>query len=277
MAKFLNNWIIALSVVLVCAGCGPKSNSKTWGQLTIVELKNLADKGDPQAQTELGLRFFNGTGVLKDEQEAVEWWRKAAEQGSPGAECNLGVYYSSSLGQGVPKDAQEAVKWYRKAAEQNWPAAEHDLGVAYGKGLGVAENKDEEFRWMQKSAEQGYVLAEVRMGSLYSSGGDKQDYSEAIKWFRKATDKGNAEGEFGLGYCDAVTKNYTDAFKWFQQAAIQGQPAAQYGLGVCYRDGRGTETNLSEAAIWFHQAATNGFTAAQEALDTLQTNRNKPN
>ena len=54
--------------------------------------------------------------MFKDYEEAVKWYRKAAEQNYADAQVNLGVCYME--GQGVGKDYVEAVKWYRKAAEQ---------------------------------------------------------------------------------------------------------------------------------------------------------------
>ncbi|MCR2005651.1 SEL1-like repeat protein [Bacteroides acidifaciens] len=39
----------------------------------------------------------------------------AAEQGLAMAQANVGEYYE--LGKGVPKDLEQAVVWYRKAAE----------------------------------------------------------------------------------------------------------------------------------------------------------------
>ena len=42
--------------------------------------------------------------------------KKKAEAGDAWAQFNLGNMYSE--GEGVPKDSAEAVNWYRKAAEQ---------------------------------------------------------------------------------------------------------------------------------------------------------------
>jgi uncharacterized protein len=60
--------------------------------------------------------YANGSGVTKDEAEAVKWYRKAAEQGLAVAQYFLGVMYAN--GSGVTKDETEAVKWHRKAADQ---------------------------------------------------------------------------------------------------------------------------------------------------------------
>jgi hypothetical protein len=37
-----------------------------------------AERGDPEAQFELGLLYFGGHGVSRDDVQAVAWWRKAA-------------------------------------------------------------------------------------------------------------------------------------------------------------------------------------------------------
>ena len=67
-------------------------------------------------QVKLAHRFCNGWGVVKDEEEAIKWYRKAVEQGNAYGQCYLGDCYLR--GQGVAKDKAEAVKWFRRAAEQ---------------------------------------------------------------------------------------------------------------------------------------------------------------
>ena len=54
--------------------------------------------------------------MAKDASEAVKWFRKAAEQGSAKAQCNLGVCYAN--GEGVTKDYVEAYKWLSLASAQ---------------------------------------------------------------------------------------------------------------------------------------------------------------
>jgi len=45
------------------------------------DTKAKAEKGDAQAQCNLGLCYEEGAGVAKDAAEAVKWYRKAADQG----------------------------------------------------------------------------------------------------------------------------------------------------------------------------------------------------
>src|ERR1035441_8968210 len=102
----------------------------------LADIRAKAEKGDAQSENELGATFFLGKlGVAKDEAEAVKWYRKAAEQNSPWAQCILGGCYAH--GECVAKDEVEAVKWYRKAAEQNLAPAQYNLGVCYDNGRGV--------------------------------------------------------------------------------------------------------------------------------------------
>ena len=68
------------------------------------------------AQYNLGWYYMEGIGVDKDVKEAVEWYRKAAEQGISEAQYVLGACYQNGIV--ADKNITEAVKWYRKAAAQ---------------------------------------------------------------------------------------------------------------------------------------------------------------
>ena len=66
----------------------------------------------------------------------------------------------------------------------------------------------------------------------YESG----DYAGALRVFRPAAQKGNAEAEFNLGVMyergNGVSKDPEEAFKWLRSAADQGLPQAQFLVGV---------------------------------------------
>lgn len=55
----------------------------------------------------------------------VKWYRKAAEQGDPDAQYNLGMCYAK--GNGVNKDIPEAIKWYRQAAKKGNEKAQYAI------------------------------------------------------------------------------------------------------------------------------------------------------
>jgi TPR repeat protein len=51
--------------------------------------RERADPSAAVAQYNLGVMYAEGRGVEKNEHEAVEWFRKAAEQGGPAAQNKL--------------------------------------------------------------------------------------------------------------------------------------------------------------------------------------------
>jgi len=84
-----------------------------------------AEKGDVEAQYNLGCCYYSGTGVKKDYAEAVRWYRKAAERGNIYAQFNLGEAYRK--GEGVPQDSAAALMWQRRAAEQGDAEAQFNV------------------------------------------------------------------------------------------------------------------------------------------------------
>ena len=92
-----------------------QTNDNDTAQLTL--LRDKAEKGDAQAQLDLGVAFYRGKfGMPTNYAEAVKWFHKAAEQENADAQYNAGVCYANA--RGVEKNWTEAVKWYRKAADQ---------------------------------------------------------------------------------------------------------------------------------------------------------------
>jgi TPR repeat protein len=151
------------------------------GAVTLKEICIKAKLSKPQTQNDLGFMYEKGMGVVRNHGKAVEWYRKAAEQGYAMAQYNLGVQYSK--GQGVAQNNAEAIKWYHRAAEQGYVTAQYHLGARYREGLGVAQNYAEAAKWYRKAAEQGHAEAQFLLGALYYGGqGVTQNYSVAYLW-----------------------------------------------------------------------------------------------
>ena len=112
---------------------------------SVDETRKKAEKGDADAQYNLGVMYQIGEGVPKDSAEAVKWYRLAADQGLARAQTNLGWMYK--IGDGVPKDSPEAMKWYRLAADQGNAKAQYDLGVMYANGKGVPKDLVQAHVW----------------------------------------------------------------------------------------------------------------------------------
>lgn len=78
--------------------------------------KPLAQKGNAEAQYNLGWLYANGNGMNVDPDKAMQWWQAAAEQGHAEAEFALGLAYTT--GEGVRKDLSKAVHWFLQAAQR---------------------------------------------------------------------------------------------------------------------------------------------------------------
>lgn len=91
-------------------------------------LRNASDQNHAPAQARLGdlLR------ASEDYPQALELYRKSADQGDPAGEVGLGRMYAD--GHGVPRDAAKALALYRNAeARKHWPALDM-LARAYRAG-----------------------------------------------------------------------------------------------------------------------------------------------
>jgi uncharacterized RDD family membrane protein YckC len=110
----------------------------------------LADRGDTDAQNNIGFMYANGQGVATNYAEAVKWYRLAAEAGYAIAQSNLGAMYVD--GKGVAKNYAEAARWYRLAAEQGNAIAQNMLGFMYGNGEGVAQDRVQAYKWLELAA-----------------------------------------------------------------------------------------------------------------------------
>jgi len=224
----------------------------------LAEIRAKAEKGDAQAQFELGYAFsFGNLAVAKDEVEAVKWYRKAAEQNLAQAQYNLGVSYANGLG--VAKDEAQAVSWYRKAADQNLAQAQFNLGLRYANGQGVAKDEAEAVKWYRKAAEQNDAQAQFNLGFCYANGnGMAKDEAEAVEWYRKAAEQNDAQAQNNLGACYAkgqgVPQDEAEAVKWYRKAAEQSLALAQNNLGACYAAGQGVPKDEAQAVRWYRKA-----------------------
>ena len=105
-------------------------------------------------------------------------------------------------------------------------------------GIGQAAWADDvsDFRENLQAAEQGNAAAQFNLGVMYENGqGVRQDYAQAVQWYRKASEQGDAQ--------------------------------AQFNLGGMYAEGRGVRQDLALAQEWYGKACQNGD---QKACDNYQ-------
>ena len=148
------------------------------------------------------------------------------------------------------------------------------LGRLYYVGHGVPRDYSETLRWYRRAIEQNNPRAQFYLGLMYYNGrGVPQDEAEAVKWIRRAADQGDAEAQFEMGgsYSSGagVPEDYAEAARWYRRAAEQGYIDAQYVLWMYHHEGRGVPKDPVEAARWLRMAAEQGHADAQFKLGML--------
>src|SRR5215813_10571827 len=121
----------------------------------------LAEGGNADAQTMLGIIYEEGQGVSQDYAAAVIWYRRAADQAHPDAQFYLACMHD--LGKGLPIDPAAAASWLSKAADQGHTDAQFNLGVMYEEGIGVSQDHHAAMTWYRAAADQGHGAAKARV------------------------------------------------------------------------------------------------------------------
>ena len=194
-----------------------------------------------EAQFRLGCRYLSYAGNREMQLKGVDLTKQAAEQGHHFAQYSLGNYYRY-----VEKRDDESIIWYQKAANQGYIEAMYALGTVES---------------CLQAVERGHIRAQVRLGNFFFYGrGVKQDYGEAVKWYRKAAEQGDMEAQYRLILCyltgKGVEKDDHEAAEWCARAGEKDMVPAEFRIGEWYFYGcdSGIEQDLYEAAKWYHRA-----------------------
>jgi TPR repeat protein len=151
-------------------------------------LQSAALAGNGAAHWHMALVFATGAAdVPKNIQAALEHCGVAAEGGFVPAMATMGVLCASL------NRHEDAVYWWRQAAQAGDLEAQFNLAQALKSGRGTAPDQGQAFRWMLDAAEAGLPQAQAELGVRYATGeGVAKDPIEAHKWFFMARLAGNA-------------------------------------------------------------------------------------
>lgn len=146
-------------------------------------------------------------------------------------------------------------------AQNGDPDASFWLGSSYMNGEGVTCNYTEAIKWLKKAADNKMPLAYNQLGHCYYR---LENYQEAIVWYKKAIDDMyfysnrtlSNTTSFLLGSCYYRLKNYQEAIIWLKKAIENGDTDSYFLLGRCYS----VQQNYQEAIIWYKKAVENGDT-----------------
>ena len=287
--------------------------------------RKAAEQGNARAQSLLASAYRRGFGVVQDPALAVQWYTRAADQGNAQSQYDLGLWYlerardltsemqsemlararvwlEKAAAQGFEKarrmlpdlirlqggggdrfvqavetakqgNAEEALRLFRICAEEEGaPEAMAAVAQYYENGQGgVQADHQQALAWYRRAAEQGNARAMLFMGMAYEAGnGLPQDMEQALAWYRKAADADNARAMLLLGVAyeagKHVERDMKTAQAYYLGAYRQGDPLAQLYLGMAYRDAEGELQDLDQAEGLLRPLAEGGQANAMREM-----------
>src|SRR5271170_607592 len=129
---------LSLATFSVTGMCLPVDTEEPSAVRKTAEIRAKAERGFVKQEIELAEAYFFGDGVPRDVSEAARWYEKAAADGDPVAQNQIGYFYQAGIG--VPRDPVRAAHWYQLASASGLGEATVNLGILYLKGLGVPQN-----------------------------------------------------------------------------------------------------------------------------------------
>ena len=118
----------------------------------------LAEQGNPEAQYKVGEMYEMGTGVTKDEKEALIWFEKAAGQGHKKSAYKL--LYLEIKSNGLNDFTKSQLGVLRQESASGNPDAQYFLGKMYAAGIGVPKSLNNALTWLNKATFNGIPEAE---------------------------------------------------------------------------------------------------------------------
>jgi TPR repeat protein len=130
-------------------------------------LLDAAGQGSAVAAAQLGQLYSGAYEFTPRRQEAIHWYRTAAQSGHIGAAFTLA---SALLESGDPVQEKEGAQWLMRAGAEEHAASQFQLGVLYCTGKGVEKDLPEAIGWYEKAARNGHALAKHNLGVMLIKG-----------------------------------------------------------------------------------------------------------
>lgn len=275
--------VIAVAVIAaLCWGVPAYNKSKSTTKFlkyvdakwydNIAQMIDKIDVSDARVQFALGELYFKGNGVAKNEETAIRWYRKAAEQGNRYAQRAIErINMERELEAEAERKAQEEARRKAEIAERLKTEAERKTKATQQFLDLCRERKCDDAAKLIKLIDCDNAEVQVNLGIMYANGnGVAKDDGEAVKWYRKAAEQRNANAQHNLAMCyhsgNGITRSDKKAAEWLHKAAEQGHADAQCTLGRLYAFGVGVDYDADEAVRWFRKAAKQGNARAQNSL-----------
>jgi TPR repeat protein len=162
--KYLVATALALAIAAPISAQSVKAGIEAWQHANyagaVAIWRPLAEKGDADAQFNLGQSYRLGRGVPTNLAAAKTWFGRAANQGHLDAQTTLGLLLFQN------GDQVEGLKWLKQAAAKAEPRALLVYGTALVNGDGVTQDPVLGYAYVSQSAAQGLEPARQTLAQL---------------------------------------------------------------------------------------------------------------
>jgi uncharacterized protein len=161
-------YLVAAALVAVMAAPLPaqsvKAGIEAWQRAdyaaAVAIWRPLAERGDADAQFNLGQAYRLGRGVPINLAAAKSWFERAASHGHVDAETTLGLLLFQN------GEQAQGLKWLKQAAEQSEPRALLVYGTALYNGDGVTQDRVLGYAYVSRAAALGLAPAKDTLAQL---------------------------------------------------------------------------------------------------------------
>lgn len=204
--------------------------------------------------------------------KAKDLYKIGAEAGHP----IMQAIYADDLTKEGRKE--EALSWYKQAADGGHPGAWYEVGRCYFNGEGVAQDDAYATQCFQKELAKNPIHAGAcnLLGKAYIFGrGVPQDYAKAYQYLYTAYDRQDSTwGVFYLAQCAfngwGTPQDYARAMEFMNKMTFKN-PEADYMRGYIYARGLGGEPEDIKKGVEYLQKAGNFDKAKEELLHYKKT------
>ena len=246
----------------------------------------LADRGDSDALTTLGMLYAEGIGCEKNLVIAIQHLERAAAEGNAQAFYYLGRLFTT--GKSFEININRALENYTAAAEHGFYPAYETMGDIFCDGKFIARDLAHAIELYDKAAACGIESAKRKSDDLrhkretffkYAKEAENLDPVQCFRNCAISTAMGYTPATRMLAHLYEVgrgtEKDRGRAFLWYKTAADAGDKYAYYDLGRCYAYGIGTAFDYELALKSFRIAESAGYTTAKREIERLENNRKK--
>jgi enhanced entry protein EnhC len=248
--KSLVSWICFFAASASCHATDNDFHAYRLGNYNnaVGPLMSKAGK-DAVADYYLGRIYLYGYGQLKNTDLALRYFLTSAEKGYLPAVQFMAKY---SLMQN--KNPEEAVRWYKQAANEGDVNAQLFLAAAYLYGVGVKQNMDTASRYYIDAAKSGNALAQYALAENFINSRHSSNNKLGLIWLSKSAANGNPKALTKLGMIyiagKLATKDLNKGISLLNQAAAQNYAPAQCELASIAL----TQGDSIKALEWFDKA-----------------------